>query len=98
MSSLLDVRIQGESMWPTFEDGQILTFRTLDDAATLREGEVVLVHHPMKKGVVMVKRIVRIEQDGRLFLSGDHPDPLASEDSHNFGPVSPESVRAKWTG
>lgn len=98
MSSLLDVRIQGESMWPTFEDGQILTFRTLDDAATLREGEVVLVLHPMKEGVVMVKRIARIEQDGRLFLSGDNPDPLASEDSHNFGSVSPDSVRAKWTG
>ncbi|MGB1766763.1 MAG: nickel-type superoxide dismutase maturation protease [Poseidonia sp.] len=98
MSSLLDVRIQGESMWPTFQDGQTLTFRTLDDTMTLSEGEVVLVRHPLKEGVVMVKRIARIEQDGRLFLLGDHPDPLASEDSHNFGPVSPDSVQAKWTG
>ena len=44
----------------------------------------------------MVKRILRVEPDGRLFLVGDNPDPLASEDSHNFGPVSLEAVRGKW--
>ncbi|DAC57729.1 MAG TPA: signal peptidase I, partial [Candidatus Poseidoniales archaeon] len=32
--------------------------------------------------------------DGRLFLTGDNPDPTASEDSHNFGPVSPAMVQA----
>ena len=30
MSQTLDVRIQGESMWPTFRDGDVLTFTLLD--------------------------------------------------------------------
>jgi hypothetical protein len=42
----------------------------------------------------MIKRISTVEANGRLFLTGDHPDPLASEDSHNFGPVSTELVKA----
>ena len=31
-----------------------------------------------------------------MFLTGDNPDPLASEDSHNFGPVPQSSVEARW--
>ncbi|MCH1616521.1 MAG: S26 family signal peptidase [Candidatus Poseidonia sp.] len=98
MTTLLDVRIQGDSMWPTFHDGQILTFCEIDEAATLEVGDVVLAHHPLKKDVLMVKRIHRIEPDGRLFLTGDQPDPTSSEDSHNFGPVAQSNIMAKWTG
>jgi hypothetical protein len=43
---------------------------------------------------MMVKRISALHANGRLFLTGDNPDPLASEDSHNFGPVSSASVEA----
>jgi hypothetical protein len=35
-----------------------------------------------------VKRIKKMLMDEQIFLQGDNPDPLASEDSHNFGPVS----------
>lgn len=98
MSPILDVRIQGQSMWPTFRDGQVLKFLKLEGTAPLEQGDVVLLDHPLKEGVLMVKRVSRIEQDGRLFLSGDNPDPLASEDSHNFGTVSPERIQAKWVG
>ena len=95
MNTAVDVRIQGDSMWPTFSNDDLLEFTPVNQAE-LTEGDVVLALHPLKPKVLLVKRIHRIETDGRLFLTGDNPDPLASEDSHNFGPVSPDSVQGKW--
>tara|TARA_Y200000002_G_scaffold20055_1_gene15411 strand:- start:3808 stop:4101 length:294 start_codon:yes stop_codon:yes gene_type:complete len=94
MTEALDVRIQGDSMWPTYHDGDLISLVVCDHNYTPSENDVVLVEHPLKSGVLMVKRISTVEASGRLFLTGDHPDPLASEDSHNFGPVSPELVKA----
>ena len=94
MTEALDVRIQGDSMWPTYHDGDEISMVVRDDNYTPSVNDVVLVEHPMKPTVLMVKRISIVEPSGRLFLTGDHPDPLASEDSHNFGPVSPELVKA----
>ena len=98
MTNILDVRIQGDSMWPKFRDGQILQFVEVHSEMRFESGDVVLAHHPLKEDVLLVKRIHRIEPDGRLFLTGDQPDPTSSEDSHNFGPVSRENVVARWTG
>ena len=95
MAQHLDVRIQGDSMWPTFRDGEVLTFRSLKANETLAPGDVVLAYHPLKDNVLMVKRIHRIEPDGHLFLTGDQPDPTSTEDSHNFGPVASTAVKAK---
>ena len=97
MSGTLDVRIQGDSMWPTFRDGDVLMF-TQQDLASFAAGDVVLVSHPLKPEVRMVKRVLRVEANGDLFLVGDNPDPLASEDSHNFGPVPCRLVEARWLG
>ena len=95
MSHTLDVRIQGDSMWPTFRDGDVLTF-TQQNLSSLAVSDVVLVSHPLKPEVRMVKRVLRIEANGDLFLVGDNPDPLASEDSHNFGPVPCRLVQGRW--
>jgi len=56
---------------------------------------VVVARLPLKSGVVVVKRMKRAEGQS-LFLEGDHPDPLASEDSHNFGPVNRSAVLGVW--
>ncbi len=53
---------------------------------------MVVAEHPLKRGVLLVKRLARIEEGGRLWLEGDNPDPTASEDSHNFGSVPPDAV------
>ena len=98
MSSLLDVRIQGESMWPTFEDGQILTFEVEIDPCEVVPGDVVLASHPFKLDVKMVKRVRSINDEGRFFLVGDHPDPTSSEDSHNFGHLDTTAILGRWTG
>ena len=97
MSNTVDVRIQGDSMWPTFSNDDLVVFTSVSKTE-LTIGDVVLAIHPFKPKVLLVKRIHRIEIDGRLFLVGDNPDPLASEDSHNFGPVSPDAVQGKWNG
>ena len=96
MSNTVDVRIQGDSMWPTLSNDELVRFTPVNKT-TLAKGDVVLAHHPLKPDVLLVKRIHRVETDGRLFLVGDNPDPLASEDSHNFGPVSPDAVQGKLT-
>lgn len=91
----LKVEISGDSMWPTFSSGQRLDFEQVIDPTTVSINDVVLAQHPLKPGVLIVKRVKRMEGQ-RFFLEGDHPDPLASEDSHNFGSVLPSSVLGVW--
>ena len=90
-----EIIVHGSSMWPTFRDGERLLMAPLEGTpleGALRVGQVVVAEHPFKRGVLMVKRIARVEADGRLFLEGDNPDPLASEDSHNFGSVGASAL------
>ena len=56
-------------------------------------GQVVLLDHPFRPNLRIIKRIQSIE-DGQLFLVGDNPDPNTSEDSHNFGEISSSLVIA----
>ena len=93
--TLLQVEVIGDSMLPTFSSGQHLSFKPLDPSTIVSDGDVVVAKHPLKLGVMVIKRVKRVE-NGRLFLEGDHPDPLASEDSHNFGLVSRSSVLGLW--
>jgi nickel-type superoxide dismutase maturation protease len=85
-------------MWPTFRNGDVLFFRRLADGDELAAGDVVLAHHPFKASVLIVKRVHRVLETGEVFLVGDQPDPTATEDSHNFGPVRQESVMGRWNG
>lgn len=88
------VRLKGESMWPTYPEGTVLNF-TPTSGDSVGPGDVVLAYHPLKPEVLIVKRILRVEVNNSLFLTGDQPDPLASEDSHNFGPISRDAVVAR---
>lgn len=86
MSNTFEVTITGHSMWPTLSDGQRVLFEN-SHHSKLPIGAIVLARHPLKSGLLIVKRI-KEEFDGNFyFIEGDNPDPLASEDSHNFGPV-----------
>jgi len=97
MSDAFCVDIQGDSMWPTICDGERLEFVPYDGGNAPVEGSVVLAEHPLKQGVMMVKRIKTVSDD-RVFLEGDNPDPLASEDSHNFGTVPSCNIVGVWVG
>ncbi|MBT4070678.1 MAG: nickel-type superoxide dismutase maturation protease [Euryarchaeota archaeon] len=81
------VIIRGDSMWPTFSDGEKVKASELSEEE-LTIGDIVVCKHPFKSKVIIVKRINQILANNQLFLQGDNPDPLSSEDSHNFGPVN----------
>lgn len=83
--------VRGASMYPTLRDGDVVTVHP-DAYATDRPavGHLVLVHHPFKKDVRMVKRVGEVLPDGRVFVVGDCP--LESEDSRGFGALRPDAV------
>jgi len=85
----IQVRVHGDSMWPTLKDGQIVDAIQQTNA---KLGDIVVVKHPLKNATV-IKRISRLDGD-EIFLEGDNPDPLGSEDSHNFGTVPLSSIIA----
>jgi len=79
--------IEGESMWPTLDDGNtVLVKRT----QTVGDGDIVLANHPYKSSVKIVKRVAEILPDGALILKGDNP--VESTDSRSFGSVSKGDV------
>ena len=77
-------------MWPTLRDGDYIEFQP-SGTEILEVGDLVLAKHPFKPSMRLIKRIVAIKGQ-RYVLEGDNPDPLASEDSHNFGPVDRSAI------
>jgi len=88
--SKVRVNISGDSMWPTYPDGSQF-FLNPCSIKDLSVGDIVLAQHPFHSTVQIVKRIQSI-QSQTVFLVGDNPDPLASEDSHNFGAVRHQAI------
>ena len=93
-SCVVNVEIKGDSMWPNFKDGDTLSCEEYS-GQSLAIGNIVVFTHPFKPNLTCVKRIKRITDSG-LFVEGDNPDPLASEDSHNFGIVSIDAIIALY--
>jgi nickel-type superoxide dismutase maturation protease len=87
------VLIHGDSMWPTYVDGDELLAEQYD-SQPLEVSDIIVAKHPLKPSVTVVKRLREFLPDGRLFLEGDNPDPTASEDSHSFGPVHLDQIIA----
>jgi len=83
----IQVRIHGDSMWPTLRDGDCVKAET-DTHPEI--GNIVVAKHPWKE-IHIVKRVKEILPDG-FFLEGDNPDPTGTEDSHNFGPIPSASI------
>ena len=91
-SRFLDIRVKGDSMWPTLEDGSVVRFERISGTA-LQINQIVLCNHPLRAEFLVIKRISSID-DKTAFLVGDNPDPTASEDSHNFGRVEIKNILA----
>ena len=79
----MKVVIKGDSMWPKLNDGDTIDCVEYTGQVVDLKSLIVFTH-PFKSSVTCVKRVSRIEGE-RFFVEGDNPDPLASEDSHNFG-------------
>jgi nickel-type superoxide dismutase maturation protease len=84
------VRVSGTSMRPTLdEDDVVIVTRRCSPAV----GDVVLVEHPFKKSVAMLKRVDSVTENGRIVLRGDNPNE--STDSRTFGSVPIEYIKGK---
>jgi len=85
--------VSGASMQPHLYAGDCVLIR---QGSRARAGDVVLLHRPDRRELLVVKRVRNRLGDGRLWLEGDNP--LASDDSRLFGPVGPEEIvgRVVW--
>ncbi|HEX6061799.1 MAG TPA: nickel-type superoxide dismutase maturation protease [Candidatus Limnocylindria bacterium] len=88
-TALFRVAVAGQSMEPTFRDGDWLLVRRLRRPP--RPGEVVVATDPREPKRLLVKRVRSIAPDG-VTIEGDHADPAASTDSRQFGPIPPTAV------
>jgi len=92
-------QIVGASMLPEYADGdEVLVDPRAYGSRSPAPGHVVLASHPTIADTLIVKRVERVEPDGRLFVVGDNPDPLASTDSRQFGAIRPERVQGRVVG
>lgn len=83
------VRIVGPSMEPTLLNGELHLVRT---GRQVREGDVVVLRHPVRSELLTVKRVVR-RQDRGWWVEGDNPG--MSSDSREFGAVADEAILGK---
>lgn len=81
----LCVRIKGESMSPTLQDGGYLIIRLLDRAewASIREGYVYVISD--REGRTYVKRLKnRLSEHGFIVCTSDNPDVTRYRNFHLF--------------
>ncbi len=93
----MQVQVEGHSMFPTFNDGDILCVDT--DAYHTHPpqiGDVVVANHPFIRDCCIVKRVHDVTQDNLFVLHGDLP--IESTDSRSFGPVPLHLIRGKVVG
>lgn len=58
--------------------------------APCRPGDIIVARHPLKRDVVVIKRLARVTETGRCVLASDNPDE--GSDSRTFGAVAPGLV------
>ena len=77
-------------MEPTLRHGQEVLVRMPGPKTEPQVGQLVVVRHPMKRDLTMVKRIHAVDEN-RLDVRGDNPS--VSTDSREFGLVSTDLIR-----
>ena len=79
-------------MLPILKDGNAVLIDPKEKVAT---GDIVLVNHPFKKSVKILKRVKNFDDKGDLFLVGDNEEE--STDSRTFGAVPLKYLIGKAT-
>lgn len=92
------VTVYGNSMFPTYEDGQKLRARRLSRFEKLQIGAVYVFYSPCEKGKVLIKRLDTISGtdyscSALCYFLGDNAEN--SFDSRAFGYVPRKNIIAK---
>ena len=82
--------VAGPSMEPTLHDGDWIIARRDGRAGV---GDIVVVEHPVRPGMLIVKRVQRTDAEG-YWVVGDAPE--VSTDSRHFGAVPKVVGRVIW--
>ena len=93
MSDILCFDVKGNSMLPTYKDGDSISLSSFE-GQKIKVNDIVVCSHPFKTNLKILKRVTKIKDDRKLFLEGDNMDISSSEDSHNFGYIDTNNVIA----
>ncbi len=80
--------VSGPSMSPTLFDGDNVVVRY---GAVVRPGAIVVLRHPFRPGLLVIKRAVQRRPGGRWWVLGDNPYNETG-DSTEYGAVPAELV------
>ncbi|SHK76782.1 nickel-type superoxide dismutase maturation protease [Actinacidiphila paucisporea] len=90
------VEVTGPSMAPTLLHGDWLLIQKISSGAELvREGDVVVLKHPLQQDLLIVKRAVE-RREGGWWVLGDNT--FVENDSREFGMVPDDLVLARARG
>ena len=93
MSNILCFDVKGNSMSPTYKDGDSISLSKFE-GNKIKVNEIVVCSHPFKTNLKILKRVTKIKDGTKLFLEGDNINVSSSEDSHNFGYIDKSNVIA----
>ena len=87
------LRVVGTSMEKTLKEGDLVTFKKLNQKnIDLEIGDIVVASHPKTKNKLIIKRIYRIYQN-KFDLRGDNS--LSSIDSRELGLIELDLIIGK---
>lgn len=89
------IQVCGDSMYPTYLDGEVIIGTRIYRKSKLKHGDVILYKSPTEDGKTVIKRIQYITlKNGRQFYClGDNSDH--SYDSRYYGYVSSKKLVCK---
>ena len=83
-------RLHGHSLVPRLPQHSLVISMRWPGHWPLAPGTTIVVEHPTLGR--LIKHVDRIDHHGRLWLYGEHPDGLSSE---QMGPVSRQCVKGR---